>query len=169
MERFTNNIHEVFKVARTEINTFELAASDQILAYFAEFPPIKGFPFKILVIKKADGTFYSQFRQWDTAYDFKRWKQGIYNLDRLRIIQESLQLNPTDQAFLLEQMKLLDKIDLPRSINKTDALVLDSSDWELGILGITHEIHYKWKVPTEAIELFVPLIEFILKLHPTKR
>src|SRR6218665_1446930 len=96
MERLSNDVKAVMKEAVVEIESFDLKFGEKIIAYFSELPPIKGFPYKIILVQNPDGTIHSRFRQWDTKYNFQQWANGIYNLDRLRIITDEKILSEID-------------------------------------------------------------------------
>lgn len=164
----SNNIYELRESARLEIENFELKPGEKVITHFSEFPSIAGFPFGMVLIEKSDGTIYSSFRQWDTEYDLIRWNNGIYNLDRLRIITDKKNIIESDQENLKNWILKLEKTNLPQSIQNEKALVLDGSDWKFGICFENSNIDYKWKVSTDAIELFVPIIELMKNQHKTK-
>ncbi|MEO4005582.1 hypothetical protein [Flavobacterium sp. CAU 1735] len=165
MERLTNDPIAVMRAAEIEIENFDLKDGEKIVAYFAQFPSIGGFPYKIIIIEAPDGTILSRFRQWDTEYNYSQWTSGIYNLDRLRIITDEKKLSETDITGLKQQLVKLEQTALPESLRKEKAIVLDGSEWKFGILLANKNIDYTWRVPTDAIELFVPIIELIRKQH----
>lgn len=168
MERLSNDIKTVIHEAEIEITHFNLKPGEKIIAYFSELPPIKGFPYKIVLVEKPDGTLYSAFRQWDTAYNFTQWTNDIYNLDRLRIITEEKNLSETDTAELKEELLKLEPITLPENIQNDKALVLDPSVWKFGICLTHKNVDYSWKTPTDAICLFLPIIELLRKSYLDK-
>lgn len=151
--------------AEIEIENFELKPGEKIIAYFSELPPIKGFPYRIILVENPDGVIHSKFRQWDTSYNLTQWALGIYNLDRLRIIVDGKKISTTDKAMLREQFSLLEQIKLPESISDEKAIVLDGSEWKFGINLTNENINYTWKASTVAINLFVPIIELMRKQH----
>lgn len=165
MERISNRIEELQKAAVVEIEQLALKPTEKIIAYFSEYPSISGFPFKITLVRNADGLIYSSFRQWDTAYDFKRWSNGIYNLDRLRIRSEIKYLSSADSTTLKIWLMDLQRFELPKSIAAKNALVLDGSDWKFGIHHGIQDVHYTWKSPSDQIKIFMPFIELMLKQH----
>ncbi|WP_300487996.1 hypothetical protein [Flavobacterium sp.] len=165
MERLTNDPIAVMRAAEIEVESFDLKDGEKIVAYFAQFPSIGGFPYKIIVVETPDGTILSRFRQWDTEYNYSQWTSGIYNLDRLRIITDEKKLSETDITGLKQQLVKLEQTALPESLRKEKAIVLDGSEWKFGILLANKNIDYTWRAATEAIELFVPIIELIRKQH----
>lgn len=165
MERLSNDIKVVYHEAEIEIECFNLKQGEKIIAYFSEIPPIKGFPYKIIIVEKPDGNIYSGFRQWDTDYNFSQWTNGIYNPDRLRIITDEKKLSETDTALFQEQLLQLEQLELPENLQNEKALVLDPSVWKFGIRFANKEVNYTWKTPTDDLNLFVPIIELLRKQH----
>ena len=165
MERISNDIKAVMEAAEAEIENFDLQYGEKIIAYFSQIPPIKGFPYKIILVEDADGIIYSGFRQWDTAYNFSQWENGVYNLDRLRIITDKTMLSETDTVLLKKELLKLEQISLPESIQNEKALILDASEWKFGVSLANKNIDYTWKSPTEDIKLFVPIIELLRKQY----
>lgn len=168
MERISNNIDKLRNSARFEIENFALKPEEKVIAYFSEFPSIAGFPFKIVLIENQTGVVHSKFRQWDTEYDFNRWDNGIYNLDRLRILSEEKVLSKQDTANLKKWLWEFEGKNIPLSIQNDKALVLDGSEWKFGICFGNYEIDYRWTAATDDIELFIPIIELMKKQHTTK-
>lgn len=161
MKRFSNSTEALMNEAEIEIGKFDLRDGEKTLAYFSEIPTIKGFLYKIILVENYEGITYSRFRQWDTKYDFTRWTNGIYNLDRLRIIVEENILSEIESALLKEHLLQLEKIKLPESIQKEKAIILDGSTWKFGVILKNKNIHYTWKTATEDINLFVPIMDLM--------
>ncbi|MFC3159407.1 hypothetical protein ACFOEQ_13575 [Chryseobacterium arachidis] len=122
---------------------------------------MSGFPYKIILVENSEGIVYSRFRQWDTEYDFTRWDNGIFNLDRLRIITEENILSKTESALLKEHLSQLEKIQLPENINEENVIILDSSLWKFGFILKNKNIDYTWKAATEDINLFSPILDLM--------
>lgn len=161
MERFSNSTEALMNEAEIEIGKFDLKDGEKIIVYFSEIPTIKGFPYKIILVENSAGIIYSRFRQWDTKCDFARWTNGIYNLDRMRIIVEENILSETESALLKEYLSQLGKIQLPEDINKENVILLDGSLWKFGFILKNKNIDYTWRAATEDINLFVPLIDLM--------
>lgn len=168
MERFSNSTEALMNEAKIEIEKFDLKEEEKIIAYFSEIPSMSGFPYKIILVENPDGIVYSRFRQWDTEYDFTRWDNGIYNLDRLRIIIDKKILSETDTAILKKQFSKLEQIKLPNSIRDEKAIILDGSTWKFGVSLSNKSIDYTWKATTEDINLFEPIIELIRRQYLDK-
>ncbi|MFC5875693.1 hypothetical protein SAMN05443633_103322 [Chryseobacterium arachidis] len=161
MERFSNRIEALMSEAKIEIENFALKNGENIIAYLSELPSMSGFPYKIILVENSEGIVYSRFRQWDTEYDFTRWDNGIFNLDRLRIITEENILSKTESALLKEHLSQLEKIQLPENINEENVIILDSSLWKFGFILKNKNIDYTWKAATEDINLFSPILDLM--------
>jgi len=166
MERLSNDILILIKRAKTEINDFNIVI-DKTIVQFSEYPTIAGFPFSILVFKSKEGKVKSMLRQWDTAYDMKRWENGIYNLDRLRIITHTHEFLASEIEALNVELSSLENHRLPKDIANASAIAIDGSDFEL-VIQTKPVINYKWSVATNKINLFIPLIELIKSFHKQK-
>ncbi|WP_400078144.1 hypothetical protein [Winogradskyella sp. R77965] len=167
MERLSNDINILRERARKEVNTFN-AAIDKTIIRFFEYPSIAGFPYCILIIRNKENKLISMFRQWDTAYDMQRWNNSIYNLDRLRIISHKHELLESEIITLNAELNSLENHKLPKTISDTSVTVLDGSDFELMIQSKIICKNYKWRVATDDIDLFIPLIEQIKEFHLKK-
>ena len=127
MEKLSNNITNLLKASQVEIEAFVITESDQIIVSFSEIPSVAGFPYKIAIIEDKNGNIRMESRQWDTEYDLNRWSNGIYNLDRLRIITKNKPLTYPQQEQLNTLLTDLSCKQLPKSINDDSAIVLDLS------------------------------------------
>lgn len=168
MEIFSNDIQALMNAVEIEIENFNLKDGEKIIAYFSEIPTIKGFPYKIVLVESSDGIIHSEFRQWDTAYNFTQWTNGIYNLDRLRIIIDKKILSETDTAILKKQFSKLEQIKLPNSIRDEKAIILDGSTWKFGVSLLNKNFDYTWKATTGDINLFESVIELIRRQYLDK-
>jgi len=167
MEKLSNDIQDLKKRAKKEINAFTVAL-DKTIIRFSEYPTIAGFPFNILVFKSKENKIKSMLRQWDTSYDLERWNNGIYNLDRLRIITHTHELLATENMALNAELNILENRKLPKSICNTSAIALDGSDFDLIIQTELVFVNYKWRVATNDVNLFIPMIELMKKFHKQK-
>jgi hypothetical protein len=96
---------------------------------------------------------------WDSEYDCKRFSSGIYNLDRLCIKTKSVQLSAGQE---IQCKNLLDDITtVPEQLEREGYIVLDGIDYELTIKNNYVDKEYKWRIPTNDIRLFAPLIDFL--------
>lgn len=168
MERFSNSTEALMNEAKIEIENFDLKHGEKIITYLSEISSISGFPYKIILVENTDGMICSRFRQWDTEYDFARWGNGIYNLDRLRIITEENILSEANTILLKEHLVKLEQVELPENIQNEKALTLYSSTWKFGVCLANKNIDYTWKVATEDINIFVPIIELMREKYLDK-
>jgi len=161
MEQFSNDIHELRARAREEVFSFDIKTDEKTIVLFSEFPLIKGFPYVIVLIENEKGEIRSAFRQWDTKYDCDRWKNGIYNLDRLRIITDEHFFSSSETKKIHGIISDIKDKELPDSLHNSEVVVLDGSEWRLKIETCNIQVDYKWEAATDDIQVFVPLIEFI--------
>lgn len=164
LEQLSNNFNDLRRRAEKEVEDIQLNAGDTVLVYFSKFPSIAGFPFRIALIQTIEGELRHKVRTWDTAYDMKRWKNGIYNLGRLRIICEEKSLSAQNSAKI---ENILDEIaikELPKNLHNSQGILLDSSEWKLGISTTNLNAEYSWRAANRHIEIFEPLIESLLQL-----
>lgn len=98
MERFTNNFQEVLNQLKKEFFDFKNINPEIEILTFLEYPkhPIHyGISFYI-----KNDKLKCLFRYWDSAYDNNRFKSGVFNIDRLAISEQMLEINDTFvQAF----------------------------------------------------------------------
>jgi len=167
METLSNDIMVLQERAKKEVKAFAVSIEETIIK-FSEYPTIAGFPYSVLIIKSKETKVKSMLRQWDTAYDTKRWNNGIYNLDRLRIITHTHELLASETASLNVELCSLKDYKLPKSICNASPIALDGSDFELIIQTKPVSINYKWRVATNYINLFIPIIELIKGFHKQK-
>lgn len=164
MERITNDIQKLFEEARREITDFSLSEGEQIIYSLSEYPAIVDLPFQMVIIQDHMGKMKYSSRTWDRNYDLIRWKEGIYNLDRLRILSQDKQLSLDQAEKLLAELKKISKSSLADSLAKKGVIVLDGSEWELKLAYESLNRTFKWNTPNEQIEIFLPLIEWMLGL-----
>lgn len=164
MERFSNDIHELRAAAEAEVSLVEVKKDEKVIVLFAEFPSIKGFPFAIVLLENAQGEIRSSFRQGDTQYDCKRWKNGIYNLDRLRITTNEYLFSSSETEEVHSIIADIRTKNIPKSLRNTEVVVLDGSEWRLKIETSSIEVDFSWEAATDDIEIFVPLIELLEQL-----
>lgn len=164
MERLTNNIFDVFEQAQQEVSTLQLNQTEKVVICFSEFPPIKGNHYTCCFIEENQKYYYVK-KQWDTEYDLahKKWaEQGIYNLDRLRIVTTKKHLSSTQQNTLISYLKELNNKELPTSIHNQNAIVLDGSTYHIQIQYQQTTCDYQWKAALPTINQLEGIINFIL-------
>lgn len=164
MERLTNNILDIFEQAKQEVSTLQLNQTEKVVICFSEFPPIKGNHYTCYLIEENQKYYYVK-KQWDTEYDLvhKKWaEQGIYNLDRLRIVTKKKHLSSTQQNTLITYLKVLNEKELPVSIHNQNAIVLDGSTYYLQIQHQQTICDYQWKAVLSTINELEDIINFML-------
>jgi hypothetical protein len=66
---------------------------------------------------------------------------------------------------ITEQLSNFESIALPESIRNENGIILDGSEWKFGFRLPHKNVDYTWRAATDAIELFVPIIELIRKQY----
>ncbi len=163
MERLTNDISKLLEAAKQEIQDFVVGENEQILVVFSEFPSVVGMPYQIVLINDNQGAVRFCLRAWDKEYDLIRWKNGIYNLDRLRIIEKEHLLLSEELQGWKDYLSHLKTQELPNTLEEDRFIRLDGSDFELQIQTEEIKVHYKWGIAKKEIQLFAPLIEMASK------
>ena len=161
MERFTNDPLKVIAKAKIELKSQRQPERERVICYFSQFPDIGGKAYQISLIESADAQINAQIQFWDMAYDFKRWQNGIYNLDRLCILRDEKPLSPSEIENLLKIFESLKSNEIPETLHDNDAIFLDGCDWALGIDYGQIQVQFSWRAAKKEIEMFVPLIELM--------
>ncbi|MEM8887180.1 MAG: hypothetical protein AAGD28_04265 [Bacteroidota bacterium] len=164
MERITNDMQRLFEEARKEITDFSLAEGETMICSLYEYPAIVGQPYQMVLILDQHNKMRFSSRSWDRTYDLIRWKEGIYNLDRLRILEKDMLLIESQTKKLRTELEKIATKNLPQSLEKEGALVLDGSEWRLHINWNKLELNYEWKASNEGLAIFLPLIESLLSI-----
>lgn len=164
MQQLSNNIHCLKAKAIEEISLLTLKKGEKIIVSFSEIPPIAGFPFKINLIQDQLGNIRSHFKQWDTQYDMNGWKNGIYDLNRLRVIADSYYFSKPEREELERILTNIKSKKLPKNLQNYNAIPLDASNWQLKITTNKIDVNYKWKVAIDDVAIFIPLIALLVKL-----
>ncbi|MFK7908264.1 MAG: hypothetical protein AB8B69_24250 [Chitinophagales bacterium] len=162
-ERFSNSISKLQEAAKGEIQAFVIEEKEQVILAFLEFPSAVGNPYQIVLVENEESMMRFCFRVWDKKYDLIRWKNGIYNLDRLRIVVKEHLLSQEEMQRLKTYFAHLKTQELPNILENDAFIRLDGSDFELKIQTEEMGVHYKWGIATEDIQLFAPLIEMASK------
>jgi hypothetical protein len=167
MERLSNNYQDLIKQVRQEFNIVELEGGENLLAKYSEIPWFPGGQFCISIISNAEGNGAKLVKKvWDSDYDLNRFSVGIYNLDRLCIKKEEINL-ATAQYNELEI--LLNSItQLPHTLNDESYTVLDGIEYDLTVNTKQERHQYQWRVPKSEIMHFNSLINFLLTVTSDK-
>lgn len=95
-------------------------------------------------------------KEWDAAYDSERFRLGIFNLDRLKIIERYISLSQEESAEINNLLKLYP------DIIKLDRIVLDGLFCEF----IFKELTLCWNTEQEMNPGLSGLVSFIKRFSP---
>lgn len=142
-----------------ELSNLHLNDNEQCVAYYSELPWFPKGQFSISLIRSFSEDKYKLLvKEWDYKYDCNRFSTGVFNLDRLCIHEKELYLSE-EQKEQIE--KTLDLPDIPDTIDAQGYIILDGTDYTLNINTGKLNKKYIWKIPSENIRIFVPLINLI--------
>jgi hypothetical protein len=160
MERLTNQYSELIKEVEKELYTLDITTNDKCIISYSEIPWFPGGQFSLTLIKQyLNKTFRLVQKSWDSDFDCKRFSSGVYNLDRLCIKTRSIEFPDNDQKKcenLINDIKVV-----PNKLEKEGYIILDGIDYKLTIKSNHVDKSYKWKIATNDIQLFTPLIDFL--------
>jgi phage-related protein len=97
-------------------------------------------PFSIAVVKLEDNRLKLVRKEWDKLYDYQRFHLRIYNLDRLRILEDCRELDQQESQQLTEVISVLENELLPSS--SQEGYAIDGTVYELEIKS--QNCKYQW-------------------------
>jgi len=161
MERLSNSYQELINQVRQEFQTVGLNDEEDLLISYSEIPWFPGGQFCISVISTTKNNQLRIVKQtWDNEYDLNRFSSGVYNLDRLCIKKEDIEIFETQQNQLTTIINSISQ--LPNTLNDENYITLDGIDYQLTLRTLNVNKDYQWKVATKYINNFEPLINFLL-------
>ncbi len=160
MERFSNNYPALRNQVKVELSHIDLTESEQCIFRYSASPWFANDHFSIALIHNDLTNAYQIIEKtWDNEYDFKRFSTGVYNLDRLCIHTNIVKIDNEQEK---ELQKLIQNISfVPETLESTDYIMLDGIEYELIIKTLSIDKKYEWKLPTEDIKYFKPIIDFM--------
>ncbi len=165
MERFSTNYQDLMTQVRHELLTVNLRENENVVVRYSELPWFAGGQFSVSLLAAGDNQPFRLVRQsWDHAYDLKRFSLGVYNLDRLCLKQQLIDLSESQQQEALALINSL--VQLPDTLDAKDYLVLDGIAYQLTLKTQRATKDYTWKVATAAITVFAPLLRFLTRTLP---
>lgn len=115
--------------------------------------------FVFLIANPEDNQFRIVRSHWHHEYDLQLFSSGVYNLDRLCIKTESFNLSADQQKTLTDITDAIETV--PDTLERNDYIILDGTNYELTIKSDRFDKKYEWRLPTEDIRYFEPLIETV--------
>ena len=128
MERFTTDGNELIKQIRSELLEYESEKDWKEVFTYAELPYFLTYAWSYhWSIHTKTSNYKLSRKEWNAKYDFKRFKNGIYNLDRLAIKKQEIPIHPTDEKYFCSiDWKKINKV-------QSERIVLDGLICELRI------------------------------------
>jgi hypothetical protein len=160
MERFSNEYVNLIKQVKKELSTLDMYKTEDCLFMYSETPSFSAGHFSLFLIDdKPTGERKLFKKTWDNEYDLNRFSSGIYNLDRLCIKTRGIAFSSNQQ---IEYERILNNIRfIPEDLEAKGYLLLDGTQYELGIRIKNTFKKYEWKLATKEFDYFKPLIEFL--------
>ena len=160
MERLTNNYSDLIEEVKKELFSLDVEMSEDCILNYSEIPWFAGGQFSIFILySAATGRYRISEKKWDSQYDCERFSSGVYNLERLRIEIKIIELSNQHRReleSLISELKFV-----PDTLERDDYILLNGIEYTLNIKMETLKKNYKWKVATEDLQYFIPLIDFI--------
>ena len=154
MEKFTNNRDDYLNQIKTELLKYDLTENWKEIFIYAEIPFFLRYAFSYNWSVNSNSSKYRLKRkEWNAEYDHSRFNKGIYNLDRLAIVETEIQVNPEDQRFLasIEWNKV--------GTTKFEGIVLDGLVCELKIKKQKKSLN--WNIDDEMNKELADLVKLI--------
>lgn len=113
MERFTNDKNQFVEAIENELMEYEEQRDLEHLFTYVEVPFFLRYAFSYaLWLDKNNSMYFLKRKEWNAKYDHSRFDKGIYNLDRLAIIEKEIFLDEEDKTYFNTiDWKLLDTIE----------------------------------------------------------
>ncbi len=142
MERFTNNGEEFINQIKSELLEYELEEGWNEIFTYLEIPYFLGYAFSYnWSVNSKKEKYRLKRKEWNAEYDHSRFDKGIYNLDRLAVIEKEIRINSKDEInFKSIEWDAIDKVEFK-------GIVLDGLMCELQV----HENgkSFKWNIDDE--------------------
>ena len=128
MERFTNDRNQFVEAIENELMEYEEQKDLEHLFTYVQVPFFLRYAFSYaLWFDKNNSKYFLKRKEWNAKYDHSRFDKGIYNLDRVAIIEKEISLNEKDKAYFDEiEWQLLDNVEI-------EGIVLDGLTCKLKI------------------------------------
>lgn len=125
MERFSNHGGDLMKQLKVELSSATVREGETAVFTYVEIGQLLSHAYAVSYIEGVENLL--RLKVWNCTYDFKRFKFGIYNLDRLAILESDISLTS-------KQLNTLDSL-LAEDIAtvKLDRIVLDGLHCKLSL------------------------------------
>lgn len=160
MERFTNKYTRFLEEVKQELVAYDTEAGERIIVRYLEMPWIAGDWASFFVLGNDSGISKVVHKRWNREYDRDRFDKGIFNLDRIAIMKERLELSPGQVADLGEWLYRI--VRVPELSD--GGIVLDGIE---SIFFIDHGSirgECRWNTGPDKVDSFAPLIAYLKTL-----
>ncbi len=100
MERFTNNRDKFLNQIKLELLEYENEEDWKEIFSYVELPYFLRYAWSYnLSINSKTSKYKLTRKEWNAEYDLNRFKNGVYNLDRLAIKEKEIALSSTDTNY----------------------------------------------------------------------
>lgn len=164
-EQFSTDYLALYAAAEKELIPKGLKEGERELIVLSRYPAVNGCWFSIAIIEKEDGQIYSSFKLWDKYFDLDRWRTGIYNLSRLRIISETHNYSEAEKESFWDLISILSQSELPENVDSKEVFVLDGCPSRIQFHLSHLNADFAWNVPSVEFELFAPIVEWMERFH----
>lgn len=163
MENFTNAYAAMHQQMKNELLHHEPESDEKCIFSYAQIPWSPGDQVSLFLIRNTTtGALKLVKKTWDSDYDIKRFSTGIFNLSRLCIETSTARLSAEQREM---STSMLDNLtDLPESLEMPGCIVLDGIEYEMTISTDRISKNYQWRMATDDLDIFKPLIDFCLYL-----
>lgn len=147
MEKFTNDRNKFIEQIKIELLDFENQENWISKFQYVEIPFFLFYAYSVdISINMQSDMLKMRMKNWEANYNLSRFQLGIYNLDRLAILERNIILKQKTSDFFrrikYEQLKIID----------FKGIILDGLTCELIVMDTNQ--HLKWNIDKEMnIEL----------------
>lgn len=147
MEKFSNNREEYWNQVKKELT--ETTSSGKFRFHYIEIGQLLTHGFSVTLTEKNPNEL--SLRIWNAKYDNGRFDKGIFNLDRLAITKNKIELSSQ------ESEKINELLDSELELTKWEGIVLDGLYCQFETIG--KKLNWNTNVEindnlTELVELF---------------
>lgn len=145
MEKFTNNKDKFIDQIKSELLSYEFEENWEEIFSYVEMPYFLNYAWSYnWSVNLVNLEYRLKRKEWNAEYDLRRFKNGVYNLDRLAIKEKKI-------SFTLKDEKYFQSIAW-NNINKVEnnGIVLDGLICNLEVNKFQKSLH--WNIDEEMNE-----------------
>ena len=159
MEKLTNDRNKFLNQIKLELLEYEVEENWKEVFTYVEVPFFLQYAFSYnWSVDSANSKYRLKRREWKAKYDHSRFDKGIYNLNRLAIVEKEILINSIDERYF-------NSIDWNK-INTVEfkGIILDGLDCEFQMKDIKKS--FSWNIDEEMNK---ELTELIYTIRAWKR